>query len=173
LKIFQGAALPGARSALTNRCEVIMRINAVAGGVALVAAMALSGCGDRDITGSYDGPLLGTWSAVTVDGDSLPVVLQVVVEDVLCEITVSEIRFTFLQTARYTGRDTVTAQCSGLPPGDLSRNFDGTFRTVGSTLFLTEGRGAEQMATFEISGSLLTITTVEDGETSVTVLQRR
>jgi hypothetical protein len=150
-----------------------MRMDAVAGAVALVAAVALSACSDREPMGSYDGPLLGTWAAVTVDGDSLPLVLQLIVQDVLCEITVSEIQFTFLRTARYTGRDTVTSQCTGLPPGDLSRDFNGTFRTVGATLFLTEGGGAEQMATFEISGSLLTITTVEDGEASVTVLQRR
>lgn len=152
-----------------------MRVTHAGAVIVLLASLVAGGCGGSDqITGTpYEGPLLGTWAAVSIDGDTLPARLELTADGVSCMLTVSMLEFTFLGTGRYTGRDSARATCGGNPEVDLSRTFSGTFRVAGSTLLLREGSGAEQPSTFTISGDTLTITAEGDDGTSVTVLQRR
>jgi hypothetical protein len=148
-----------------------MRVKIRSAAAVVAVALAASGCGG-DVTAVYDGPLLGSWSAVSVDGEPLPVTLAVTIDEVVCTYTVSAIEFTFLSNSRYTGQDSVSARCLPNPPVDLSQTFAGRFRTSGTTLFMTADGGTEQTSTFVIDGNTLTITSVTGDETNVTVLTR-
>jgi hypothetical protein len=144
--------------------------------VALLLTLAATACGsDNGITETpYDGPLLGTWIAVTLDGDSLPVQFEAPTAGVTCVYTVRSIEFTFLASGRYSGKDDVSARCgTATTEVDLSRNFAGRFRTVANILFLTEDNGVEQSSEFAISGDRLAITAFSADASSTTVLRRR
>jgi hypothetical protein len=163
---------PVVRAAVTAVCEGMMRVR-FAGVFALAFGLGAAGCGSDDPTGSYEGPLLGTWDAVEVDGQPVPATHEAIIEGVVCTFRVDHLEFTFQANARYVGRDEVTAQCHDQPPADLSRNFGGRFRTVGGTLLLTPDGSVEQSAQFAIDDNILTIIAGEGEDRSETVLRRR
>ena len=134
------------------------------------AAFAISGCGDGPT--AETGPIVGAWAAVSIDGATLPTSFEVLLEERVCVITVSAVTLEFNTNGRYTGGDTVSRRCGADPAVDLSRGYNGSFRTSGTLLYLREGTSPELPSTYSITGSTLTIVEVGEGG-AVTVLQRR
>jgi hypothetical protein len=161
----------GVRTVFTAAQEAMMQ-RQIARVFALAAGLLAAGCGS-DPVGNYEGPLLGTWDAVEVDGQTMPATHEVIVNGIVCNFRVNHLEFTFQSNARYVGRDEVTGLCEDLPPADLSQSFAGRFRTIGGTLLLTPDGASEQSAQFTVEGNMLTIVSGEGEDRSETVLRRR
>jgi hypothetical protein len=163
---------PGECCVLTPYRGVLMRVRP-SSVLPICALLLLPSCGS-DATIVIDSPVVGSWTAVSVDGQQLPIVEEVLVGDLFCTLTLSSLEFTWHASGRYDGGDAVVRRCAGHPDTDISGTFRGRWRVQGEFLYMTPEGGSEQGSRFGITGSQLTITyTGDDGSQNITVFQRR
>lgn len=151
-----------------------MRIRNVTAGFVLLAGLGLAACGDdpKDVDGKAS--LVGTWDVQSINGDALPITETEEVEPgYTCSFTIESIEITFTTAGSYSGQQKFTSVCTGEDTQTQNFPFGGTYRTSGSTLFMTDTGDVEESVAFTVSGSTATLTFTEDGETEVIVLKRR
>jgi hypothetical protein len=150
-----------------------MRIGAPLAAFLAVAAVGLAAC-SSDSTVVETGPIVGSWTVVEINGEPLPITENVTYQDMLCSLTLTEFNITFRSNRTYVGDDDVTRACLDGPTDNIGSQFNGTWRTSGSILFMAEGSGPEFAVLFEVDESTLTITGEdEDGQPIVQILQRQ
>jgi hypothetical protein len=136
----------------------------------LCGTLLLAGC--KDAT-SPQASLVGTWDLTHIDGQTLPLSETWSEGDFSCTMTFVSAFVTFTATT-YNFSMNASLACTDSATQNFTETSSGTWRTEGTTLYMREsGSNSEDPSTFSISGSVLTVTFSDDGDTTVLRFQRR
>ena len=141
----------------------------MATGSALVVG-AMSGCGPDEVVGISEDELFGTWAMVSTSGQSLPA--SITVED--CTFTIISEDITFESDLSFDVTSVTSLACGGAEPEPETELSNGTYRVRNGRLsLLFEGEFTERTIPVGITGSRLTLTLVQGGQTSLIVYERQ
>lgn len=136
----------------------------------VVVIGALPGCGPDDVTGVSDDDLFGAWTMVSTGGQSLPA--SVTIDD--CVHTIISEDITFNSDLTFAVTSVTSIACAGQNPEPTTELASGTFSVRNGRLFLLfSGEFVERSAPIGVTSSRLTLTIVEDGQTSLIIYERQ
>jgi hypothetical protein len=143
------------------------------GALIVCAALALGACGDSDGPAGTGGTtLVGTWNLTHMNGVAMPIVETETFNGTTCTYTLQSLRITFNANGQFSVTETEHWVCTGMPPETETDTSTGTWTASGNTLTITEPGEGSMTATFNISGSILTISFTEFGQTFTLRFQR-
>lgn len=144
------------------------------GPLALVFSLTVAACGDDPSGPDLEAQLVGTWDVRSINGNVLPWTITEPFQGLQCTSTFHFSSVTFRADGTFTESGRISGSCTG-GEGTFDESFaeDGTYSVDGNQVTTQFTGESPQTATIAISGSTLTTTQVDNGQTSVVVAIRR